>query len=225
MAQIASFRSVCLIHVKNSQQHTTAAGSPVKRSHSFDRRHAVLSSVLGVAACFTPRKVSAIPLAPLGKRTDKVGGDKLEMPTVDQVKDVLRRDLSEGQYFVTGNLTPEVFADDCRFVDPTNDVTGLSRYRKALTILFDPERSEVKLKQIQVSGPASIEADWTLGGYLKLPWQPYVDTIDGHTVYTLNDAGLIQKQEQQWSISAWTALKQSFTPSFNRTLTKATATT
>lgn len=86
MAQIASFRSVCLIHVKNSQQHTTAAGSPVKRSHSFDRRHAVLSSVLGVAACFTPRKVSAIPLAPLGKRTDKVGGDKLEMPTVDQVK-------------------------------------------------------------------------------------------------------------------------------------------
>lgn len=67
-------------------------------------------------------------------------------------------------------------------MDPTNDVTGLSRYRKALTILFDPDRSEVKLKQIQVSGPASIKADWTLGGYLKLPWQPYIDTIDGHTV-------------------------------------------
>ena len=73
----------------------------------------------------------------------------------------------------------------CRFVDPTNDVTGLSRYRKALTILFDPARSEVKLKQIRVSGPDSIEADWTLGGYLKLPWQPYIDTIDGHTVSLL----------------------------------------
>lgn len=70
----------------------------------------------------------------------------------------------------------------CRFVDPTNDVTGLSRYRKALTILFDPDRSEVKLKQIRVSGSAMIEADWTLGGYLKLPWQPYIDTINGHTV-------------------------------------------
>ena len=70
----------------------------------------------------------------------------------------------------------------CRFVDPTNDVTGLSRYRKALTILFDPDRSEVKLKQIRVSGSDIIEADWTLGGYLKLPWQPYIDTIDGHTV-------------------------------------------
>lgn len=70
----------------------------------------------------------------------------------------------------------------CRFVDPTNDVTGLSRYRKALTILFDPARSEVKLKQIRVSGPATVEADWTLGGVLKLPWQPRISTIDGHTV-------------------------------------------
>jgi hypothetical protein len=35
-------------------------------------------------------------------------------------------------------------------------------------------------------------------------------------VYTVNEAGLIQKQEQQWSISAWTALKQSFTPSFGQ---------
>lgn len=70
----------------------------------------------------------------------------------------------------------------CRFVDPTNDVAGLSRYRKALTILFDPARSEVKLKQIRVSGPATVEADWTLGGVLKLPWQPRIQTISGHTV-------------------------------------------
>ena len=70
----------------------------------------------------------------------------------------------------------------CRFVDPTNDVTGLSRYRKALTILFDPKRSEVKLKQIRVSGSDTIEADWTLGGVLKLPWRPRISTIDGHTV-------------------------------------------
>ena len=30
------------------------------------------------------------------------------------VQDILAQDLAEGQYFVTGNLTPEVFADDCR---------------------------------------------------------------------------------------------------------------
>ena len=83
----------------------------------------------------------------------------------------------------------------CRFVDPTNDVTGLSRYRKALTILFDPARSEVTLKQIRVSGLATIEADWTLGGYLKLPWQPYIDTIDGHTVSLRYVAAAYQREQ------------------------------
>lgn len=34
----------------------------------------------------------------------------------------------------------------------------------------------------------------------------------GHTVYTLNGEGLIQQQEQQWSITPTEALVQSFTP-------------
>lgn len=73
----------------------------------------------------------------------------------------------------------------CRFVDPTNDVTGLSKYKKALTILFDPAQSEVQFKGIRISGPDTIEADWTLGGTLKLPWRPRIQTIDGHTVSEL----------------------------------------
>lgn len=173
-----------------------------------------LASISGVLlVCDTAQ---AIPLAPLGKGSDTIGGPKLQQPSLKQVREILARDLAEGQYFVTGDLTPEVFADDCRFVDPTNDVTGLSRYRKALTILFDPARSEVRLKQISISGPATVEADWSLGGVLKLPWQPHIKTIDGHTVYTVNADGLIQRQEQQWSISAWSALRQSFTPSFGQ---------
>ena len=49
------------------------------------------------------------------------------------------------------------------------------------------------MKQIRVSGPDSIEADWTLGGYLKLPWQPYIDTIDGHTVSQQHFAAIQQQ--------------------------------
>ena len=40
-------------------------------------------------------------------------------------------------------LLRQVFKDDCRFVDPTNDVSSLSRYKKALCILFDPAESKV----------------------------------------------------------------------------------
>ena len=28
----------------------------------------------------------------------------------------------------------------------------------------------------------TIEADWTLGGTLKLPWRPRIKTVQGHTV-------------------------------------------
>lgn len=79
----------------------------------------------------------------------------------------------------------------CRFVDPTNDVTGLSRYRKALTILFDPAQSQVGFKGIRISGPDTIEADWTLGGTLKLPWRPRIQTIDGHTVSHCNVVAIL----------------------------------
>ncbi|DBA84805.1 TPA: hypothetical protein ACH3X1_005840 [Trebouxia sp. C0004] len=201
------------------QQHSVgkAVGTLVLADQCKDRRTALLSSLTVLTGSFLVSKdAQAIPLAPLGRNSDTIGGPKLQQPSLKQVQGILAKDLADGQYFVTGNLTPEIFADDCRFVDPTNDVTGLSRYHKALTILFDPAQSEVKLKQIRVSGPATVEADWTLGGVLKLPWQPRIQTISGHTVYTVNEAGLIQKQEQQWSITAWTALRQSFTPSFGQ---------
>jgi hypothetical protein len=46
---------------------------------------------------------------------------------------MLANDLAVGQYFVTGNLTKELFADDCRFKDPTNDIVGLARYVKVFS--------------------------------------------------------------------------------------------
>lgn len=153
-----------------------------------------------------------------------------------------------------GDLTPEIFADDCVFKDPTNETRGLSRYMKvppatpatpawhallgcrgcahahwqgaatrparqappccptqgsgrgppsppaphahtqkntqhastppstptqALGILFDASVSAVQLRDIRVTGPRTIEADWLLGGYLKFPWHPRVEAFEG----------------------------------------------
>jgi len=137
-----------------------------------------------------------------------------EKLTIEEVKEVLAGDLAERQYFVTGQLTRRIFADDCRFIDPTNDTTGLDRYLKALDNLFDPARSSVELQDIRITGENTIEADWTLGGYLVFPWNPKIDRIGGHTVYTLNDAGIVQQQQHDWDISPAKALIQSFTPTF-----------
>jgi hypothetical protein len=63
-----------------------------------------------------PAPARAFPLAPLGG-VERVGGEKLRLPIADVAK-TLERDLVDGQYFVTGDLTREIFDDRCRFVDP-----------------------------------------------------------------------------------------------------------
>ena len=83
--QVECFRSICPLQARQARKPAVVTASDGSSSYG-DRRHVLLSSVLGVAALCTSCEVSAIPLAPLGKRTDKVGGDKLQMPSVDQVK-------------------------------------------------------------------------------------------------------------------------------------------
>jgi hypothetical protein len=39
-----------------------------------------------------------------------------------------------------------------------------------------------------------------------------ISVLAGHIIYTLNEAGLVQTQEQTWSKPAATALLESFTP-------------
>ncbi|CAI6004392.1 unnamed protein product [Closterium sp. NIES-64] len=78
--------------------------------------------------------------------------------SVEQVKDIIARDISEGQYFVTGDLTASIYRDDCRFKDPTNDTSGLARYLAAVSILFDPAFSKQELLSIAVTSDKSVTA-------------------------------------------------------------------
>lgn len=199
-----------------------AAPAPASDAAALSRRQvlsasgaAMLASAAaagGVAGSWAaPPAVEALELAPLGK-VERVGGEKLTGLSAENVKDILARNLKDGQYFITGDLTPEIFDDGCVFKDPTNQTKGLSRYVKALGLLFDASYSAVQLQDIRVTGPATIEADWRLGGYLRFPWHPRVEAFEGHTVYHLNSQGLIQLQDQTWSISGGKALVESFTP-------------
>jgi hypothetical protein len=180
-------------------------------------RRAALSvglGVLGGAVSPFPSRddADALPLAPLGA-VKSVGGAKRVGLSADEVAAILKEDLVTGQYFVTGNLTREVFDDNCRFKDPTNDVRGLSRYLTALGLLFDPKDSFVRLTSISVTSPTTVETDGTLEGYLRFPWHPRVDPYEFHTVYTLDkETGLIVDQSQTWSISGARAIAETFTP-------------
>eukprot|EP00270_Netrium_digitus_P003892 TRINITY_DN14727_c0_g1_i1.p1 TRINITY_DN14727_c0_g1~~TRINITY_DN14727_c0_g1_i1.p1 ORF type:complete len:243 (-),score=23.19 TRINITY_DN14727_c0_g1_i1:80-760(-) len=168
------------------------------------RRAALLSFIAlpGFAVVSSP--VTAADVEPL----------KTNNLSIEEIKGIIERDIAEGQYFVTGNLTRSVYAENCRFRDPSTDVVGLGKYLRAVSILFDPEVSEHKLISAEVTAPNKIRATWILGGYLKFPWRPKISTIEGTTEYTVGPDGLIVFHEEVWNISAFTALIESFTPGF-----------
>ena len=193
---------------------------------SFGRRETtVVAAALLLSSFFSTRaeEACALQLAPLGK-PEHVGGEKRVGVSVKEVREILERDLQpieklsdgtfKGAYFVTGNLTPEIFEDDCAFIDPTNTTKSLSKYMNALKILFDPETSSVDLKSIDIVDDHTIVGVYDCEGYLKLPWHPRVKPYTGTVTWKTNgENGLIVSQTQQWTgISAAGAIIESFTP-------------
>ena len=109
------------------------------------RRHWLQAAAFGttVGAAVPARALDALPatvrkytaLAPLGSATASVGGAKriclsevlpecLPLLAKTLARDIEKGATGKGGYPISGDLTPEIFRDDCRFVDPTNDVTS-----------------------------------------------------------------------------------------------------
>lgn len=170
-------------------------------------------------------------LAPLGKAgssSSSFDGKTLNL-TLQELASRLADELTvghtgQGGYFISGDLDESIFRDDCLFVDPTNRVTSLSQYRNALRILFDPAKSRVELvKPIQVKEEEhTIEATIRSRGFLQLPWRPYITAYESSIVYTVDENGLISEQSQTWSKAASKALRESFTPGWNRPAPQST---
>ncbi|KAG8081240.1 hypothetical protein GUJ93_ZPchr0007g4189 [Zizania palustris] len=85
-------------------------------------------------------------------------GAELDLPcSVDDVVTVLEADYQQA-YFLTGNFTPDIYAEDCLFEDPTIKFRGRSRYSQNLDLLvpfFDSPSLELENIE-KVTLPAKI---------------------------------------------------------------------
>jgi hypothetical protein len=157
-------------------------------------------------------------LAPLGRK--ETYSNKSMNLSLDELAERLTNDLTRGSqgnggYFISGDISTDIFKDDCVFEDPTNRVSSLSQYQRALTILFASNRSTVEI----ISPLVVNEGDYTItgrlrsDGYLQLPWNPYISSYETTITYTIDrQTGLIERQSQTWSKSASKALQETFTP-------------
>lgn len=156
-------------------------------------------------------------LAPLGPAT--VANDKVVLPfdkLAPRLLDAAANGATgRGGYLVTGDIDAAIFSDNCRFVDPTNDVSSLARYSRALTLLFDAP-TKIELKDYEIDEKARrVKAEFRVSdGVLKLPWRPRIRDYDAFITWTVGPDGLVHEQRLTWSISAAEALRETFTPGF-----------
>ncbi|KAF9621271.1 hypothetical protein IFM89_018488 [Coptis chinensis] len=137
---------------------------------------------------------------------------------VDDIVDILQSDY-ENAYFLTGNFTSAIYAEDCSFEDPTIKFRGKGLYARNLKLLvpfFDCPSLILQQIEKAVNSEANyVLATWKLRTYLNIPWKPLI-SIEGSTVYDLDDDFKIIRHAESWNVSALQAIGQIFTPSFER---------
>lgn len=81
---------------------TSSARASTRPASALPSRRKVLGglSLGGLLGMGAPEPAASLPLAPLGS-VKAVGGAKRRDLSVEQIKDQLEKDLTEGQYFVT----------------------------------------------------------------------------------------------------------------------------
>lgn len=136
-----------------------------------------------------------------------------ELTRVQEVVDALMVDYQQS-YFLTGEFTTSLYAEDCYFADPTISFTGTTLYERNLKLLVpffeEPSITLFSLNE-ETGDPGLIRANWQLRTFIKLPWRPLI-CVDGCTTYTLDRNLKIARHIESWSISPVQAVCQLFKP-------------
>ncbi|KAH7306330.1 hypothetical protein KP509_22G006900 [Ceratopteris richardii] len=125
--------------------------------------------------------------------------------------DVLKRDYGRA-YFLTGEFTRSLYAEDCYFADPTISFKGIDLYEQNLKLLipFLEEPALTLFSMDKDPGEDScVRASWQLRTRLRLPWRPII-SVGGSTVYILSEQYKVISHVESWDISVWEALSQIF---------------
>lgn len=121
-------------------------------------------------------------------------------------------ELSEKEWFVTGNINPCYFSDNFQFQDPDVKVVGIEEYSKGVKKIFDQTMSRAEIISTVISETSTpknpvITCTWRLSGRVNigpgLDIKPYIVSTDFEVD---PQTSLIVSQEDRFDIPAWDIL-------------------
>ncbi|KAG0448998.1 hypothetical protein HPP92_027547 [Vanilla planifolia] len=166
------------------------------------------SEILGiVSSFFRPARQSTVKEDFPGI-DDGILGPVDRSMVVEAIKDDFRR-----SYFITGNLTPGAYEEDCEFADPAGSFRGLSRFRRNCSNFGSLlERSNMKLMKWEDCKDKGI-GHWRFSCVMIFPWKPILSAT-GYTEYYFDiHSGKVCRHVEHWNVPKMALLKQIFRPS------------
>lgn len=139
--------------------------------------------------------------------------------TTSELLEGVRADYVERMYLWTGDIDPDLYAEDCVFTDPTLSFKGLSTFQKNLANLQPILKAVVREPNINLFScelleeSKQVKASWQMQADLALPWKPAIN-LCGQTVFTYDaeQGNRIVDYAESWELEAGAALMQLLRP-------------
>ncbi|KAG7338494.1 hypothetical protein IV203_009128 [Nitzschia inconspicua] len=139
-------------------------------------------------------------------------------------------ELSEKEWFVTGNVNPSYFSESFKFQDPDVKIDGIEEYCKGVYKLFNQDTSRAEVISTVVNEAAStpdkpvITCTWRLSGGVNIGFGLTIKPYIVYTDFVVDPkTSLIVMQEDRFDIPSWDILLSALFPFLIGKVTKAPA--
>ncbi|KAL7573805.1 hypothetical protein ACA910_007831 [Epithemia clementina (nom. ined.)] len=134
--------------------------------------------------------------------------ERLDKLPLAELAELLDRDLYQSQWFVTGKVEAKYFdRNSFTYEDADVQYHSLEAYVDDVQALFDQQvsRADIISTQVCPHRPNTITCTWRLSGRANYgPWGMYIKPCIVYTDFTIHpNTGLIQHQEDRYSIRHW----------------------
>ena len=178
---------------------TPVCASTSKAIACDSRRHFLNSLITGSLVTITTRVAPAQAQASEVRPTERLNLSDLEL------KEIVKQDLVQRQFLVTGNLTPHIYKPTATFTDEVYTYK-MDEWMKGTNRLFVGEKSDIRLiGDVDVS-PEKVQFRFDGDLMFRIPLHPTL-ALSGIVVLTRDVDGFITSYREFWDNDIFTVLR------------------
>lgn len=162
-------------------------------------------AAVGVPAAFAFLVAPGTNAASAAETTAATSDTKLNL-TDEQLKEIVKSDLVDKQFLVTGDLTPSIYLPTAKFTDEI-DTYEMEQWQKGTQKLFVGDKSQVRLVGDVDVTRDKVEFRFDEDLVFRIPFRPTVH-LTGRLELTRDpESGYINNYREYWDQDVATVLK------------------